>query len=49
MPAEEDASMSEEYPQQSNGPQVPRWVWWIGALVVINVLSQVFHWGFIFY
>jgi hypothetical protein len=40
--------MSEENPQ-SNGSKMPGWVLWIGALIVINVLSQVFHWGFIFY
>lgn len=41
--------MSEEYPQQSKGPNVPGWVWWIGILIVVNVLSQVFHWGFVLY
>jgi hypothetical protein len=33
----------------SSGPGIPRWAWWIGAAVLLNVLSQVFHWGFIFY
>lgn len=41
--------MSDQYPQGHNGPSIPRWVWWIGALVLLNVLSQVFHWGFVFY
>jgi hypothetical protein len=40
--------MSDQYPQ-GNSPQIPRWVWWVGAIILLNVLSQVFHWGFVFY
>jgi hypothetical protein len=39
----------EQQNQPSSGSGVPRWAWWIGALVLLNVLSQVFGWGFIFY
>jgi hypothetical protein len=32
-----------------SGNGVPRWVFFVGAIIVLNVLSQAFHWGFIFY
>ncbi len=41
--------MSDQYPQGQNSPQIPRWVWWIGAIILLNVLSQAFHWGVIIY
>lgn len=37
----------------SNDPQpqggIPRALIWVGVLVVVNVLSYVFHWGFFLY
>ncbi len=41
--------MSDQYPQGPSSPQIPRWVWFIGGIILLNVLSQAFGWGFIFY
>ena len=29
--------------------KVPWWIWTVVLVVVLNVLSQIFHWGFTFY
>jgi hypothetical protein len=41
--------MSDDLQHEPPSNPMPRWVWWIGAIILLNVLSQVFHWGFIFY
>jgi hypothetical protein len=33
----------------NEGSGVPRWLFFVGALILLNVLSQAFHWGFVFY
>jgi hypothetical protein len=35
--------------QPSDDSGVPGWVWFIGILVLLNILSVVFDWGWWFY
>ncbi len=35
--------------QQQGGGGLPGWVIWIGILILFNVLSHVFNWGWILY
>ncbi len=35
--------------ESSGGGGVPRFVWYIGILVVVNLLSAIFNWGFWLY
>lgn len=39
--------MSDE--ESGGGGGVPKVVIWIGLLILVNVLSQVFDWGYIIY
>lgn len=41
--------MDQQQPQQQGGGGIPRIAIFIGLIVLLNVLSQVFGWGFIFY
>jgi hypothetical protein len=38
--------MSDMQPQ---GGGFPRWLIWIGVIVVFDALSLIFHWGWILY
>lgn len=34
---------------RSGGSGIPGWLIWVGALILFNVLSAAFDWGFILY
>jgi hypothetical protein len=43
------ADLGPQGPQQQGGGGVPRWVYYLGALLLLNALSYFFHWGWILY
>lgn len=39
--------MSDE--EQVPARRIPRWLFWVGGLIIFNVLSYVFNWGWVLY
>ncbi len=48
---EKSITMADLGPQGAppSGGGIPRWVYYLGALLLFNALSYFFHWGWILY